>query len=130
MKMRIKIILFGISIAVAAICIVFAFIQLGHIKEKETQNKKAVVESDNSEYTQTLNRIYALNVGDYFNKETLKTFECIKEGCYQVWIDIKSQESGSSLYEIKGTDNFAEAGIAWRFYIRTENDFIISIKKN
>lgn len=127
--MKIKTISIFISIAIALVIIIFAFTQLGHVKEKETQNKKTV-ETDYSEYNETLNRIYALNVGDYFNKETLKTFECVKDEYYQIWIDIKSQESGSSLYEIKGTDNTAEVGIAWRFYIRTENDFIISIKKN
>jgi len=122
----IKLICILIATVVAAACIIFAFIQFGPEKEKETKE----VETDYSEYNETLNRIYALNVGDYFNKETLKTFECVKEGYYQVWIDIKSQESGSSLYEIKGTDNTADVGIAWRFYIKTENDFIISIKKN
>lgn len=117
----------GVSILVAAICIAFAF-KFGNVKEKETHNKKEVIENDFSEYNETLNRLYALNVGDYFTKDNLKSYECYKENVYTVWIDVKSQEQGSSLYEIKGTNT--DDGIAWRFYIKTENDFIISIKKN
>jgi len=85
-------------------------------------------ETDYSEYYKTLDAIYDLNVGDSFDKEKLRSFACNKPDVYQIYIDIKEQTEYESLYEIKGlTEN--NIGIEWRFYIKTENDYIVSIVK-
>jgi len=110
--------------------IIFASLQLLHWSDKKDKIEYSPSnnEDDYSEYNSTLNRIYALNIGDYFVKENLKTFECNKPDYYTIWTDVHIQEASMCLYEIKGADN-KTGDIAWRYYIKTENNFITSIKK-
>jgi len=120
-----------IVIAILALLIIKIAIDPESNDVKKIQSKSTEIQIDYSEYENTLIRLFRLNVGDYFTKDNLNSFACNKENYYQVWVDIKSQDIYSSLYEIKGSDDVTSQGarITWRFYIKTENDIIVSITK-
>ena len=83
-------------------------------------------------YTAKEMKLYKLNVGDAFTKDSLFYF-IHDTDTHVMWIDTKSQIKKDALYEVKGGisgEKIGYIGIQWRFYIRTSNNIITSIIKN
>lgn len=83
------------------------------------------------EYDSVLVKIQSLNISDSFTKDSVLKYNC-NSPYYGIWGDIKSQEKNNAIYELKGGFSPGAAKhmqIQWRYYIKTENNKIVSIKK-
>ena len=90
-------------------------------------NKQMAKDSAKNVYSETYDRIYKLNIGNKFTKDSLLTYIVDNEFC-AIWVDIKTLSNDYCMYEIKGADE-PNSGVKWRYYIRTEKNKIVSIVK-
>jgi len=107
------------------------FHEFGKETITEEEDIELVKEFCQHEYDSVLTKIQTLNVGDVLTKDNVLKYTK-HSSFYGIWGDVKSQEKDNAMYEIKGGFNGSQAkyvGIEWRYYIKTENNKIVSIVK-
>lgn len=107
------------------------FHEFGKETTTETEASVLVKEFCQHEYDSILTKIQSLNVGDVFTKDSALKYDGFSTW-YAIWCDVKSQEKDNAMYELKGgftATQSTDVGIEWRYYIKTENNKIVSIKK-